>query len=101
MKVILHWASDATSGNGRWGVQVARLTGVDVDSDTFATPVEATTATSGTAGLIVTTTLNAVGLDSAVMGDFVMLDVYRDTGDLADTVNSNDLQLIGGEVRAK
>jgi hypothetical protein len=95
VNVVVQWATSATSGDGRWGARIARLTGVDIDSDTFGTAVEATTTTSGTAGLVNTTTLSAVGVDSAAAGELVMLELYRDTGDAADTINSNDLQVFG------
>jgi hypothetical protein len=45
--------------------------------------------------LVNTTTLSAVGVDSAAAGELVMLELYRDTGDAADTINSNDLQVFG------
>lgn len=98
--VVLKWTTDATSGDGRWGVRFWSLTG-DIDSDSFATIVEGTTTTSGTAGTINTTTITAVGLDSAAAGDGIVLEVYRDVGDSADTINSNDIQLHTVEVRTE
>lgn len=98
--VILKWTTSATSGDARWGVKFWALTG-DTDGDSFATAVEGTTTTSGTAGTIMTTTLSAVGLDSAAAGDGVVLEVYRDVGDSADTINGNDLQLHSVEVRTE
>ncbi len=50
--------------------------------------------TSGTAGLVNVTSLAAVGVDSAAAGDAVQLEIYRDVGDAADTINANDLQLV-------
>lgn len=99
--VVLRWTTSATSGNARWGAKFWNLTGVDIDSDSFGTPVEVTTACSGTAGTTVSSTLSATGLDSMVGGDVGILEVYRDTTDGADTINSNDLQLLSAEVRAE
>lgn len=101
LTVVLHTASTATSGNYRFGAQIARLTGVDIDSDSYATAVEATTATSGTAGLVTSLTLSSIGIDSATEGEFIQINIYRDVSDAADTVNSNDIELIGVEVRGQ
>lgn len=98
--VVLKWTTSATSGDARWGARFMALTG-DIDSDSFATAVEGTTTTSATAGTVMTTTLSAVGLDSAVAGDGIWLEVYRDVGDAADTINSNDLELHSVEVRVE
>lgn len=95
----LHWTSSATSGSVRWVVKMQRLTGVDIDSDSFASGSVVTTAASGTAGTVVVSTTGNVGLDSAVAGDAVEIDVYRDTGDAGDTVDSNDAELLAVEIR--
>lgn len=71
LTVKVHWCTAATSGDGRWGVRIAKLSGVDIDSDSYDTAVEATTTTSGTAGLVNVTTLSSVGIDSAAAGDLV------------------------------
>ncbi len=92
--ITIEWCTTATSGAGRWGARVQKLSAVDIDSDSFATAVEGTTTTSGTAGLVNRTTLSAVGVDSAAEGDLVQIEVYRDVGDAADTINSNDLQIL-------
>jgi hypothetical protein len=91
----LAWTSGATSGSVRWGGRIARLTGVDIDSDTYDTAVEATTAASATPGTVVTTSLSSVGVDSATAGEFVMVEIYRDVTDSADTVNADDALLLG------
>lgn len=99
--VVLRWTTTATSGDGRMGARFWKVTGVDVDADDFATAVEATTTCSATAGTTVATTLSAVNLDGLVGGEVGILEVYRDTGDAADTINSNDIQLLSVEVRAE
>lgn len=99
--VIVNWATTATSGNGRWGVSVMDVTGVDVDVAAAGTAVEATTACSGTSGTTVATTLSAVSLDSASPGDTVVVEVYRDVGDGADTINSDKGQVLSVEVRCE
>lgn len=98
--VRITWTTSATSGDGRWGARNWRLTG-DLDSDDFATAVEGTTTTSGTAGTKMVTTLPAVGLDGAVAGDEVATEVYRDSSDGADTINLNRLELHSVEVLAE
>lgn len=99
LNFLLHWTSSATSGSVRWVVKLQRLTGVDIDSDSFASGSVVTTAVSGTAGTVVVSTTGNVGLDSAVAGDAVEIDVYRDTGDAGDTVDSNDAELLAIEIR--
>ncbi len=99
--VVLRWTTTATSGDGRMGARFWKVTGVDVDTDDFATAVEATTTCSATAGTTVVTTLSAVNLDGLVGGEVGILEVYRDNGDAADTINSNDIQLMSVEVRAE
>lgn len=94
VSIVIEWCTTATSGDGRWGARIQKLSAVDIDSDSFATAVEGTTTTSGTAGLVNRTTLSAVGVDSAAAGDLVQIEVYRDVGDAADTINSNDLQIL-------
>lgn len=101
LTVILHAASSATSGDFRFGARIARLTAVDIDSDTYSSAVEGTATTSATAGLVTTLSLPSIDTDSAVAGDFVQINIYRDVGDAADTVNSNDIEIIGVEVRGQ
>lgn len=94
--VDITWMTTATSGAGRWGAKWMRLT-TDLDADSYdATPIEATTATtSATAGIPTTTSLTTTNLDGLVAGEPFRLLIYRDTGDAADTINSDDLQVIG------
>lgn len=95
----LHWTSSATTGSVRWVVKMQRLTDVDIDSDSFASGSVVTTAVSGTAGTVVVSTTGNVGLDSAVAGDAVEIDVYRDTGNAGDTADSDDADLLAVEIR--
>lgn len=87
------WTTVATSGNGRWGVQVMRLN-TDIDSDSFDTAGEATTAANATSGIPSTTTITLTTIDSIAAGEPFAVRIYRDTGDAADTIDSNDLQLM-------
>ena len=98
--LLLRWTSSGTSGNVRMGGRFWNLTGVDIDSDSFATEVESTVAASGTAGTTVLTTLSATGLDSMVGGDVGILEIYRAATNAVDTLSS-DIQLISVEVRAE
>jgi len=99
ISVIIHWtATSATSGNGRWGAQW-EATGTDLDSDSFDTATEVTTATSGTSGIEVTTTITCTSIDSITAGQRYRLKVYRDSSDAADTITGTDLELVSIELR--
>jgi hypothetical protein len=98
VNVVIQTASTATSGNLRFGARIQRLTGVDIDADSYDTAIETTAATSGTAGLVTAVTMVNVPVDGASPGDLVQLEIYRDTTDAADTVNSNDIQVLGVRV---
>jgi hypothetical protein len=95
----ISWTTTATSGDGRWGVQVMRLN-TDIDSDSFDTAGEATTACNATSGIPSTTTITLTTLDGLVAGEPFAFRIYRDTGDSADTINSNDLQLMVVDITA-
>jgi len=99
IKVKITWTTAATSGDVRWGAQVMRLN-TDIDSDSFDTAVEATTTCNGTSGIPATTSLTITTIDGAVAGDPIAIRFYRDVTDSADTVNSNDAQLLAADISA-
>ena len=101
--VRLFWTTSATSGNVRWGAQFDKLaTNEDLGAGAYDSAIEATTAVGGTAGYPVFTELTFTGNDigdTLAAGDAFRLKVYRDVSDAADTVNSNDAELIAVEMR--
>jgi hypothetical protein len=100
LKVRITWvAASATSGDCRWGAQVERCNGSDIDADSFDTAVEATSATNATSGIPTVTEITLTDIDSLTAGDFYRLKIYRDTGDAADTM-AGDAQVIGVELRS-
>ncbi len=85
-----------TSGGAR------SSTSEDLGAGAYDTAVETTTAVGGTAGYPVFTELTFTGNDigdTLAAGDAFRLKVYRDVSDAADTVNSNDAELIAVEMR--
>lgn len=97
--VKISWAAtSATSGDCRWGAQIQRNT-TDLDSDSFDTATEGTSATNGTSGVITVTSLTLTNIDSVAAGDSYRLKVYRDVGDAADTM-AGDAEIVAVEVRS-
>lgn len=96
--VRIQWmATTATTGNARWGVQIERMN-TDLDTDSFDTAAEATTATNGTSGIITVTAITTATIDSIAVGEPYRVTIYRDVTDAADTV-SGDLEVVAVEVR--
>jgi len=99
--VRLKYVSDATSGTVVWQTEFVKLDGNDVDSLTYDTAVTGSGTVNGTAGIPTTTTITNTNLSSLAAGDAYILKVSRLGNDSADTVNSNDVQLLLAEVRSK
>jgi hypothetical protein len=98
LKVSITWmATSATSGNVRWGAQFERMN-TDSDSDSFDTATEAHTATSGTSGTPVKTTITCTTIDSLAAQDVYRLKIYRDASDTTNDTVSGDAELIAVEV---
>lgn len=99
IKVIIKWtAATATSGNCRWGAEWEKE-GTDIDSDSFATPTEVSTPTSGTSGVINTTEITCTTIDSLAAGDAFRLRIYRDSSDTINDTMTGDAELIVVEIR--
>jgi hypothetical protein len=99
IKVRLHWAAtSATSGNCVWGVQLERMN-TDMDSDSFATAVTATSVTNGTSGIPTVTELTVATIDGLLAGEPYRLKVYRDAANGSDTM-TGDAELVAVEVRS-
>jgi hypothetical protein len=73
--------TSATSGNLGYGVQIAKLTGVDLDTFTYDTATVGTLAVSGTSGvpIKITVAIAAADIDGIQAGDLFALRIYRDT----------------------
>lgn len=103
LSVTLKWtAATATSGDCVWLVAWERCN-TDIDTDSFATGVSATTATSGTSGIPNTTTINFNGtteIDGLAVGDMFRLKITRDADNGSDTM-TGDAQLITLEVQQR
>jgi len=97
--VVVQWTTTATSGNAVWQARFWKLTGSDIDSDSFGPAVTQTTACSATAGTVVTSTITPVGLDDATASQEVAMEITRLGSSGSDTINSNDLNLLSVEVR--
>jgi len=97
--VIVQWTTTATSGNAVWQARFWSLTGNDIDADSFGPAVTQTTACSGTAGTVVTSSITPVGLDNATASQEVAMEITRLGTSGSDTINSNDLNLLSVEVR--
>lgn len=98
--VRIYWMADtATSGNVRWGVQFEK-TGTDLDSDSFDTNAQTTSAANGTSGIETVASVAITTIDSLAAGDRYRLKVYRVADDATNDTMSGDAQLVAVEVRA-
>lgn len=92
------WVTEATSGNAKWDAALKNLAaGVNILTATYAAVNTQTTAANGTARVIVVTTItftDGADMDSVLKNEFFHLLVTRDSADAADTINSNDLELL-------
>ena len=103
LEVVLHWSSDATTGNVKWDVAFKRVTddGDDLDSVVFDTIQTVTSATANVAGelsysVIDFTNAEADGLQP---NEVFFIRVERDSADGDDTMDSNDAELHTMELR--
>lgn len=97
--VTLMWSSDATSGNCKWDVAFKSFTddADDMDTKQYAAVNTATDATASAAGEIAYTSItftDGADMDSVAAGEYFRLSVSRDSADAADTIDSNDVELI-------
>lgn len=98
LKVSITWmATSATTGNVRWGAKFERMN-TDEDSDSFDTAAEAHTATSGTSGIPVKTTITCTTIDGITAQDVYRLWIYRDASDTTNDTVTGDAELIAVEV---
>ena len=102
LKIFIHWAAtSATSGACRWGAQIDRLDGQDIDNDDFDTAGTAGTTTSGTSGVVNETEISVTSLNSLAAGEPYRLRIYRDADGTSGTDDmTGDAELIAVEVRS-
>ena len=103
LKIYIQWIADATTGTCRWGAQLERSTGNQMDTDSFDTAQTAGTATNGTKLITNETiiTLTSDDLDSLAAGELYRLKIYRDADGTSGTDDLTvDAELIAVEVRS-
>jgi hypothetical protein len=104
--VRVFWSADGVAtGNVKWDgffEEIADDT-FDIDADGFtASPqtVTATTATvDGEVDYASITFTDGAQMDSVAAGDLFRFKLERDAADAADTMNSNDAQVLGVEIQ--
>ena len=103
LTVTLIWTSEATSGDVKWDVAFkAFADSSNLLSSTYAAVNTVTTTTDGTARDINTSEItftDGADMDSVAAGEYFRMLVTRDGADAADTMNSNDAELISIEIR--
>jgi hypothetical protein len=88
----IDWYADtASSGDVRWGVQIAAITPNtdtdDIETYAFATANEVTDSHLGTTGQrLHRATISISNLDGIATDDWFAVKLYRDIGDAADTM---------------
>lgn len=97
--VVLVWSSDATTGNVKWDVGFKSFTDDvdDMDTKVYAAVNTATDATASAAGEFAYTSItftDGADMDSVAAGEYFRLSVSRDSADGADTMDSNDAELV-------
>lgn len=90
LTVVLYWAAtSATTNVCRWQVSIERMdAALDTDADSFAGTQTAGTTTSGTSGVLVTTSIpftSGAQMDSLVVGEPYRLKVSRDADGTSGT----------------
>jgi len=96
--VRISWAANTTTvGNCLWGAQWMRCN-TDIDSDSFDTATEVSTANNATSGIPSLTSITCTAIDGLTAGDTYRLRIYRDAPDLGDSLTV-DAELITVEVR--
>lgn len=101
--VNLIWmATSATSGSCRWQTSFERCN-TDQDSDSFATANSAGGTANATSGITTTTSIahaNGAEIDSAVVGDEVLVKVTRDADGTSGTDDmTGDAELVAVELK--
>jgi len=93
----LLWVANTTTGNVKWDASIKRLAdAVSILSATYDAIQTVTTGTDGTARALNTSviTFTNAQIDGLLKNELFFLAVERDAADAADTMNSNDAELI-------
>jgi len=101
--VKLHVAfTSATSGTVNIEVSWERITGLDIDADSFATMTDASATPNGTSGIETIVSIafaDGAAMDSVVAGDLFRLKVRRDADGTNGTDDvTTDMELLGIEI---
>lgn len=103
LEIVLHWSSDATTGNVKWDVSFKRVTddGDDLDAVTFAVIQTVNSATANVAGELSYSVIDFTNAeaDGIQPNEVFFIRVERDSVDANDTLNSNDAELHTVELR--
>lgn len=101
LKIYIQWIADATTGTCRWGAQLERSTGNQMDTDSFDTAQTAGTATNGTKFTTNETVITLTNIDSVAAGELYRLKIYRDADGTSGTDDLTvDAELVAVEVRS-
>lgn len=102
ISVRIHWiATSATSNDVIWTAAFERAN-TDLDSDSFATGVSATSTTNATSGIITTTVINFSGseIDGLTAGEPFRIKISRDADNGSDTMTGDaELVIVEGRQR--
>ncbi|MFZ9848946.1 MAG: hypothetical protein ACO3FA_00860 [Vulcanococcus sp.] len=99
LMVRIWWMADtATSGNVQWAASFER-TGTDLDSDSFDTATELTSAANGTSGIETVAEITCTAIDSLAAGERFRLKIARKAADATNDTMTGDAQLVAVEVR--
>ncbi len=101
--IDIDWVADTAVIDGvTWGVEIEAIAtgGHDIDADSFATQKIGTSTTSGTVGIVTTTTITLTNAeaDTIAASDAFRLRVERVTGDSGDDM-LGDAQLLRVQAR--
>ena len=101
--VKLHVAfTTATTGTANIEVSWERITGLDIDADSFATMTDGSATPNGTSGIETVVSIafaNGAAIDSVVAADLFRLKVRRDADGTNGTDDiTTDMELLGIEV---
>lgn len=99
---IIWTATSATSGDVIWTSAFER-SNTDLDSDSFATGVDSSAATTnGTSGIVTVTSINHSGsdIDGMTAGDLFRLKITRKAADSGDTM-TGDAEIIAVEIQQR
>lgn len=99
---IHHMYTSATSGTGRLQSAFERVTGLDVDADSFASFNSGTSAANGTSGIETITSINHANgaeMDSVVAGDEFRIKIRRDADGTSGTDDiTTDMEIKSVEI---